>query len=57
VVPVAGQDAVSDGSPMQGEPHVGAAVVHCIYPAVVEEERERTTIDANGEAACGAHIV
>jgi hypothetical protein len=34
-----------------------AAVVHGVYPAVVEEERERMTVDANGKAACGAHIV
>jgi hypothetical protein len=57
VVPVAGQDAVLYGPSVQREPHVGAAVVHGVYPAVVEEERERTTVDADGKAACGAHIV
>jgi hypothetical protein len=40
VVPVAGQDTVPDAPPVQGESHVGTAIVHGVYPAVVEEERE-----------------
>jgi len=36
---------------------VGAAVVHGVYLAVVQEERERTTVDANGETTYGAHIL
>jgi hypothetical protein len=57
VVPVAGQDAVPDRPPVQGKAHVGAAVVHGMYLATVEKEHQRTTSDADGEAACGAYIV
>jgi hypothetical protein len=36
---------------------VGAAVVHGIYLATVGKERQRTTSDADGEAACGVYVV
>jgi hypothetical protein len=36
---------------------MGAAIVHSVDPAVVEEERERTAVDADGDAARGAHIL
>src|SRR5215211_9192836 len=39
VVPVAGQDPVLQGAPVQGEAHVGTAIVQGVYPAFVEEER------------------
>jgi hypothetical protein len=56
-VPVAGQDAVLYGPPVQREPHVGTAIVHSVYLAVVEEERKRTTGEADGDATGGAHVV
>jgi hypothetical protein len=57
VVPVAGQDAVSQGAPVQGEAHVGTAVVHGAYPAFVEEERERVPGYPDGGAICGAYVL
>jgi hypothetical protein len=36
---------------------VRTAVVHGVYLAVVEEERERTTGEANGDAPGGAYLV
>jgi hypothetical protein len=57
VVPVAGQDAILYGPPVQREPHVGTAVIHSVHLAVVEKERERTTSEANRDAPGGAHLV
>jgi hypothetical protein len=57
VVPVAGQDAVAYAPPVQGEPHVGTAIVHGVHAAIVEEERQRVTGDLDRHAAGGAHIV
>jgi hypothetical protein len=57
VVPVAGQDAVPNRPPVQGKPHVGAAVVHGMCLATVGKARQRTTSDVDGEAACGVYIV
>jgi len=36
---------------------VGTAVVHSVYLAVVEEERERTADKADGDAPGGAYLV
>ena len=57
VVPVAGQDAVLQGAPVQGKAHVGTAVVHGVHPAIVEEERERVPGNPDGGAPGGAHLV
>jgi hypothetical protein len=57
VVPVAGQDAVAYAPPVQGEPHMWAAIVHGVYPAVVEEQRQRVTCDPDRCAAGGTHLV
>ena len=57
VVPVAGQDAVAYAPPVQGEPHMGTAIVHGVHAAVMEEERQRVTGDPDGHATGGAHIV
>jgi hypothetical protein len=54
---VAGQDTVAYAPPVQGEPHVGTAIVHGVYPAVVEEERKRTTGDAHRHTTGGAYVV
>ena len=57
MVPVAGQDAVAYAPPVQGEPHVGAAIVHSVYQAVVEEERKRVTGDPDGHPTSSTHII
>ena len=41
MVPVAGQDPVLDGAPVQRKPHVRAAVVHCIDLLIVMEDGDR----------------
>ena len=47
VMPVTGQNAVLDGSAMQGKPHVWTAVVHCVQVAlrVEYDNRHRSTRD------------
>jgi len=57
VVPVTGQDAVLYSPPVQREAHVGTAIVHGVYLAVVEEERERTTGEADGDAPSSEDLV
>ena len=54
---MAGQDAVLQGAPVQREPHVGTAVVHGVYPAVMEEECERVAGNPDRDATSGAHVV
>jgi len=56
-VPVAGQDAILYGPPVQREPHVGTAIIHSVYLAAVEEERERTTGEADGDAPGSADLL
>jgi hypothetical protein len=57
VVPVAGQDTVTYATAVQGKPHMGAAIVHGVHLAVVEEERNRVTGDPDRHPTGGAHIV
>ena len=57
MVPVTGQDAILYGPPVQREPHVGTAIIHSVYLAVVEEERQRASADSDGDAPGGAHLV
>src|SRR5215218_7424225 len=57
VVPVTGQDAVSYRPAVQRESHMGAAVVHSVYLAAVEEERERVTGDTDVHLTGGTHVV
>jgi hypothetical protein len=56
VVPVAGQDAVAYAPPVQGKPHMGAAIVHGVYLAFVEEERQRVTGDPDVHPTGSTHI-
>jgi hypothetical protein len=42
---------------VQGEPHVGTAIVYGVYPAVVEEERERVSGDSDGSAPSCAYVL
>ena len=57
VVPVAGQDAVAYAPPVQREPHMGAAIVHRVYHALVEEERKRVTGDPDGHPTGSTNII
>src|SRR5215217_2148245 len=57
VVPVAGQDALLQGAPMQGELHMRTSIVHGVYPAIVEEEGERVSADADEGATGGAYVL
>ena len=57
VMPVAGEDAVLQGAPVQGESHVGTAIVQSVHPTVMEEERERVAGDTDRDATGGTHIV
>jgi hypothetical protein len=45
------------GAPVQGESPVGTAVIHRVYPAIVEEEGERMPGYADGGATGVAHVV
>ena len=42
---------------MQGESHVGTAIIQGVHPTVMEEERERVAPDTDRGAAGGTHIV
>jgi len=42
---------------VQREAHVGTAIVHGVYPAIVEEERERVSGDPDGGATSGAYVL
>jgi hypothetical protein len=33
------------------------SIVHGVYPAIVQEEGERVSADADGDATGGAHVV
>jgi hypothetical protein len=57
MMPVAGEDAVLQSAPMQGESHVGTAIVQGVHPTVMEEERERVAGDTDRGATSGTHIV
>ena len=56
VVPVTGQDAVLDGAPVQGEAHVGAAVVDGMDLIAPGEECQGVSLDVDGQAACGLDV-
>jgi hypothetical protein len=57
VMPVAGEDAVLQRAPMQGESHVGTAIVQGVHPTVMEEERQRVAGDTDRGATGATHIV
>jgi hypothetical protein len=57
MMPVAGEDAVLQSTPVQGESHVGTAIVQGVHPTVMEEERQRVAGDADRDATGGPHIV
>jgi hypothetical protein len=54
---VAGEDAVLKGTPVQGESHVGTAIIQGVHPTVMEEERERVAGDTYRGATGGTHFV
>ena len=56
VMPVAGQDPVADGAPMERKAHVRAAVVDCIHLVAVGEQAERVPAEAHDEPACRAQL-
>ena len=56
VVPVTGQDAVLEGAPVQGEAHVGAAVVDGMDLIAPGEECQGVSLDVDGQAACGLDV-
>ena len=56
VVPVTGQDTVLDGAPVQGEAHVGAAVVNGMDLIAPGEECQGVSLDVDGQAACGLDV-
>ncbi len=45
------------GVPVEGEFHMGAAIVQSVHPTVMEEERERVAGDTDRGATGGTHIV
>jgi hypothetical protein len=57
MMPVAGEDAVLEGAPVQGESHVGTAIVQSVHPTVMEEERQRVAGDTDRDATGTTHIV
>jgi hypothetical protein len=57
VMPVAGEDAVLQGAPVQGKAHVGTAIIQGVHPTVVEEQSERVAGDTDRGATGGPHIV
>jgi hypothetical protein len=45
------------GAPVQGESHVGTAIVQSVHPTVMEEERQRVAGDTDRSATGTTHIV
>ena len=52
MVPVTGQDTVLDGAAVQGESHVGAAVVNGMDFTAPGEECQGVSLDMDDQAAC-----
>jgi hypothetical protein len=53
MMPVAGQDAIVDGTFVQGETHMRAAVIDGVHLAVVLEKRYHMMPGQHGYAALG----
>jgi hypothetical protein len=57
MMPVTGQDAVLDRAPIQGEAHVGTAIVYGIDFVLVVKEGHRVPVDMHGEIAFFLQLV
>jgi hypothetical protein len=57
VVPVAGDQALLDRAPVEGEPHVGTAVVEGVGHALVPEDAHAVSSRLAHQAASGPQVI